>query len=115
MEEHVWTNVPQERMTALITRQAIHTANLTIARIQLLKGALVPLHHHVSEQVTTVESGSLACRMGGREIVLEAGHMLVIPPDLPHEVQALEDSFAIDVFAPRREDWIRGDDAYLRK
>jgi quercetin dioxygenase-like cupin family protein len=115
MEEHVWADVVEERMNALLARQAIHTANLTIARIQLRKGALVPLHHHVSEQVTTLESGRLACRMAGREIVLEAGHMLVIPPDLPHEVEALEDSFAIDVFAPRREDWIRGDDAYLRK
>ena len=115
MEEHVWTDVPEERMNALVTRRAIHTANLTIARIRLLKGALVPLHHHVSEQVTTVESGRLVCRMAGRGIILEAGGVLVIPPDLPNEVEALEDSLATDVFAPRREDWIRGDDAYLRK
>ena len=115
MEEHVWTDVPEERMNALVTRRAIHTANLTIARIRLLKGALVPLLHHVSEQVTTVESGRLVCRMAGRGIILEAGGVLVIPPDLPHEVEALEDSLATDVFAPRREDWIRGDDAYLRK
>ena len=26
----------------------------------------------------------------------------------------LEDSLAVDLFAPVREDWIRGDDAYLR-
>ena len=115
MEEHVWTDVPEERMNALVTRRAIHTANLTIARIRLLKGALVPLHHHVSEQVTTVESGRLVCRMAGRGIILEAGGVLVIPTDLPHEVEALEDSLATGVFAPRREDWIRGDDAYLRK
>jgi hypothetical protein len=29
-------------------------------------------------------------------------------------VEALEDSLVLDVFAPRREDWLRGDDAYLR-
>jgi len=29
-------------------------------------------------------------------------------------VEALEDSLAVDVFSPVREDWIRGDDAYLR-
>jgi unsaturated pyranuronate lyase len=28
---------------------------------------------------------------------------------------ALEDSMAVDLFTPQREDWIRGDDAYLRK
>ncbi len=40
---------------------------------------------------------------------------LRIPPDVPHSVEALEDSVAVDLFSPRREDWIRGDDAYLRK
>jgi hypothetical protein len=30
-------------------------------------------------------------------------------------VEALEDSLATDLFTPAREDWIRGDDAYLRK
>jgi hypothetical protein len=29
-------------------------------------------------------------------------------------VEALEDSVVLDAFSPRREDWIRGDDAYLR-
>ena len=29
-------------------------------------------------------------------------------------VEALEDSVAVDLFAPVREDWRRGEDAYLR-
>jgi hypothetical protein len=29
-------------------------------------------------------------------------------------VEALEDSQATDLFSGRREDWISGDDAYLR-
>ena len=31
-----------------------------------------------------------------------------------HTAVALEDSEATDLFMPAREDWIRGDDAYLR-
>jgi quercetin dioxygenase-like cupin family protein len=53
-------------------------------------------------------------RIAGEERVLRAGDALVIPPDVPHTVEALEDSLAVDLFSPRREDWIRGDDAYLR-
>jgi hypothetical protein len=30
-------------------------------------------------------------------------------------VEALEDCVALDLFSPRRDDWLRGDDAYLRK
>jgi quercetin dioxygenase-like cupin family protein len=115
MEDRTWQNTPEERLNPLITRRVFHTPNLTIARIHLAKGAIVPLHHHVSEQISTVESGCLAFRLDGREILLQAGHMLDIPSGLPHEVEALEDSIATDIFSPRREDWIRGDDAYLRK
>ena len=37
-----------------------------------------------------------------------------IAPHVPHRVDALEDSVAMDLFAPVRADWLRGDDAYLR-
>ena len=37
------------------------------------------------------------------------------PAHMPHEAVALEDTVDIDFFAPRREEWIRGDDAYLRQ
>jgi quercetin dioxygenase-like cupin family protein len=51
---------------------------------------------------------------GGEQIV-SAGQSIVLPPHMPHGVEALEDSLVVDVFAPAREDWIRGDDAYLRR
>ena len=41
--------------------------------------------------------------------------MLVIPPHMPHKVEALEDTDVTDIFSPVREDWLRGDDAYLRR
>jgi quercetin dioxygenase-like cupin family protein len=40
--------------------------------------------------------------------------VLQISGNEPHGVEALEDSVAFDLFSPVREDWIRGDDAYLR-
>jgi len=41
--------------------------------------------------------------------------ILLIPANVPHKAVALEDTVDIDFFAPRREDWIRKDDAYLRR
>jgi hypothetical protein len=43
-----------------------------------------------------------------------AGESVVIPSEVPHAVEALEDSVVLDVFSPVRDDWVRGDDAYLR-
>ncbi len=118
MDQYNWATVPREEMNEKTVRQVVHTETMTIARILLRQGALVGMHHHENEQVTMMKSGALRFIFGGdqagREIVVREGDVLRIPPNLPHMVEALEDSMATDLFSPRREDWIRGDDAYLR-
>jgi quercetin dioxygenase-like cupin family protein len=109
-----WSEVPVEQMNASISRQMIHAETMTVARIRLRKGGVVPLHQHPNEQISTVESGLLRFVVSGEERTLRGGETLTIPPNAPHLVEALEDSLAVDVFSPVREDWIRGDDAYLR-
>jgi quercetin dioxygenase-like cupin family protein len=115
MERYNWTAIAEEKMNPLLSRWVIHTEQMTIARLWLGKGAVVPSHKHSNQQVTMLKSGSLRFDMAGESIVLNAGEVLVIPPDVPHLVEALEESMATDLFTPSREDWIRGDDAYLRK
>ena len=61
-----------------------------------------------------MQSGALRFDLDGQEIVVRAGDALRIPPHAVHGVETLEDTVAIDLFTPPREDWIRGDDAYLR-
>jgi quercetin dioxygenase-like cupin family protein len=115
MERYNWTAIPEEKMNPFLSRWVIHTGKMTVARLWLQKGAVVPLHQHVNQQVTMLRSGALRFEMGGESFVLNAGEVLVIPPDMPHRVEALEESMATDLFTPQREDWIRGDDAYLRR
>jgi unsaturated pyranuronate lyase len=115
MTQYDWNSMPPEQLNPLIVRRAVHTENLTIARLQIAKDAVVPEHSHVNEQVATVERGALRFHIGGREVVLQAGQSLAIPSNVPHSVVALEDTTVVDIFSPRRDDWIRGDDAYLRK
>jgi quercetin dioxygenase-like cupin family protein len=69
----------------------------------------------VNEQITTMESGRLRFIFDDQELVVQTGDSLQIPSNVPHRVEALEDSVALDLFSPTREDWIRGDDAYLRR
>jgi|SRR5579872_447912 len=110
-----WDTVAAEQMNPLLARQVIHSQAMTIARLSLKKAAFVPEHSHSNEQISFVEVGRLRFVLGGEEQIVIAGQILRIPPDVPHSVEALEDSVAMDVFSPRREDWIRGDDAYLRR
>ncbi|MCC6343300.1 MAG: cupin domain-containing protein [Bryobacterales bacterium] len=115
MQVQRWNQTEVEQMNGSIGRQVLHGSNITVSRLILKKGGVVPVHHHINEQITTLLEGRLMFLMDGKEVLLEAGESLVIPPNVPHRVDVLEDSIALDVFAPVREDWIRGDDAYLRK
>lgn len=111
---HRWADIEPEQMNALVTRQYLVGSNVMLSRIVLKQGARVPSHHHVHEQISHVVEGALIFMLDDQEIVVRAGEILCIPPHIRHEVIAREDSVALDIFNPPREDWIRGDDAYLR-
>lgn len=109
-----WLEEPVEELSPTIGRQVIHTETMTIARIALARGAVVPLHRHANEQITTVLEGRLRFLVGGEERIVAAGESVTLAANEPHQVEALEDSLALDVFSPVRDDWLRGEDAYLR-
>ena len=115
MKLYGWHGMESEQLNPLVARKAIHGANLTIARLEIRKGAVVPEHSHINEQVAMVETGALKFFIEGGEHIVRSGECMAIPPNVPHAVEALEDTTVTDVFAPAREDWIRGDDSYLRK
>ena len=115
MTRYNWASVEREQLNPLFWRQVIHGEKITIARIELGKGCIVPEHAHLNEQISMVKKGRLLFRIAGSELTLEAGDVLQIGAHEPHSVEALEDCQVMDVFSPPREDWRRGDDAYLRK
>jgi quercetin dioxygenase-like cupin family protein len=114
VDAFVWDAEPVEPLNDKIGRQMVNGEAMTLARIMLASGAIVPEHSHENEQIATVVVGRLRFQLGNEEAIVAAGESVVIPGNVPHRVEALEDSVVFDVFAPRREDWIRGDDAYLR-
>lgn len=114
MRVHRWENAEAVQMSERITRQMIVGSEAMLARIVLRKGAIVPTHSHVSEQFSIILEGALKFLVEGKEFVARAGDIVEIPSKVPHYAEALEDTIDLDVFAPPREDWLRGEDAYLR-
>ena len=115
MEAIAWEEMELERLNEKITRQMTSGGSSTVARVLLARGAYVPRHSHVNEQVTMILAGCLKFLFDdGREVCVRPGQVLVIPSGVPHAAEAVEDTVDIDFFTPRREDWIRKDDAYLR-
>ena len=108
-------DLPVEQVNPLLDRQLVTGQRSMLARIILRKGCLVPLHSHDNEQITYVLEGALKFQIQGREIVVAAGEVLVIPSQVPHSAEALEDTVDLDIFCPPREDWLQKTDSYLRK
>ena len=113
-----WADIPEERVTDVISRKLITGDAMMIAQVFLKKDALVPQHSHHHEQITFIVSGALHFSIGAdraREVVVRAGEVLHIPSNVPHEARALEDTLDVDVFSPPRQDWLDGTDTYFRK
>jgi quercetin dioxygenase-like cupin family protein len=109
-----WEEIEVEQLNPLIGRQFVVGADTMLARVLLKKGAVVPLHQHPNEQISYILEGALKFFIDGKEIVVGAGEVLCIPPNMPHEAHALEDTVDLDIFNPPRQDWIDRNDAYLR-
>lgn len=109
-----WHEIKEEKLNEKITRKLAVGQNEMIGRLRLAKGAAVPPHKHLSEQITMVMSGALKFTIEGKDIDVRAGEVLVIPPNVVHSAIALEDTDDIDSFSPLRIDWLTGDDAYLK-
>ena len=108
-----WDELGLEKVTEMISRKVVTGEREMLAQIYLKKGAIVPMHNHESEQITYVLQGALRFLIEGEQITVREGEVLVIPSWLPHQAEALEDTFELDVFSPIRQDWLDKTDSYF--
>lgn len=59
---------PVEQTSELLQRQYLSGSNATFVKWTAKKGAVVPLHHHVNEQITWITHGSAEVYSQGRKI-----------------------------------------------
>jgi quercetin dioxygenase-like cupin family protein len=115
---HRWNDMPKEKVTDEIARRVIVGERMMLAHVYLAKGSIVPKHSHENEQLTYILEGALKFWIGedgAQELVVRAGEVLVIPSNVPHKAEALEDTLDVDVFCPPRQDWLDGTDHYFHR
>ena len=77
-----------------------------LARFHLKKGSELPSHTHPHEQTGCLISGRMRLHIAGRTCEAWPGDSWTIPGDVEHSAQILEDSVAIEVFSPVREEFL---------
>ena len=118
VQHYRWDAMPLENVTEQLDRRIITGDRMMLTHVYLKKGCIVPQHSHDNEQLTYILKGSLKFWIGDNgeeELTVRAGEVLVIPSNVKHKAEALEDTLDVDVFCPPREDWLNKTDDYLRK
>ena len=113
-----WSELPKEKLNDKLDRRMLNGERVMLAHIYLRKGCTVPRHFHENEQLSYILEGAMRFHVGPNgeeEVVVRAGEVLVLPSNLPHSAEALEDTLSLDVFSPPRQDWLDGTDSYLRQ
>ncbi len=104
--QYRWEEVAQDHPVPLLHRRLIKGNEMLLAMIELEKGCTVGLHHHDSEQIAYVISGHVRWGVGDpgtperREFEMRGGEVLHLPSNLPHQIEALEESQILDMLAP---------------
>ena len=113
-----WDSMKKERVSDMLERRLITGDRMMLAHVYLKKGCIVPKHSHENEQLTYILEGALKFKIGedgAEEVVVSAGEVLLIPSNVPHMAEALEETLDVDVFSPPRQDWLDKKDDYLRR
>jgi len=90
-----------------ITRQTlVYGPQTLMTEFRLERDSVLPRHAHPHEQTGYLVAGRLRLTIGDETRDLEPGDSWCIPGDVAHSAVALEESVAVEVFAPVREDYL---------
>jgi len=77
-----------------------------MSEFRLSEGAHLPSHSHFHEQIGYLISGRIRFEIGGKTYEAAPGDSWCIPGDVLHSADILEDSLAVEVFSPVREEYL---------
>lgn len=97
--------IPSKEIMPGLHGKLVHTKNMSIVFWDVDKGAEVPEHSHMNEQVMHVIEGEFEFSLNGDTKVYQPGDIVVIAPYKKHSGQALTPCKLMDVFSPVREEY----------
>lgn len=84
----------------------VHGEKTLMTEFRLREGSDLPLHSHPHEQTGYLVDGYLILTIGDEKHDVLPGDSWCIPSGVPHGAKVIEDSIAVEVFSPVREDYL---------
>jgi quercetin dioxygenase-like cupin family protein len=95
-----------EVLEKIFRKTLVYGESTLMTEFRLGKGAVLPRHSHPHEQTGYLVSGRFDLTIDGETRRVEPGGSWCIPGNVEHSAIAGEDSVAVEVFSPVREDYI---------
>ncbi len=75
-----------------VTMYVTEAEKMTLSIVEMEPHAVIPEHAHPHEQVLVVLSGRVRMKIGGESYELGPREVAHMPPNVPHSLQAIEDT-----------------------
>lgn len=84
----------------------VYGDNTLLTEFRLEAGRVLPMHKHPHEQTGYLVSGHIVLIINGEQFDMKPGDSWAIPGNVEHGAEIIEDSIAIEVFSPVRQDYL---------
>jgi quercetin dioxygenase-like cupin family protein len=92
-------------MDGVSRKTLVYGVNMLLTEFKLEGSKTLLMHKHPQEQTGYLVSGHMILTIDGKPHDIKPGDSWSIPGNVEHGAQILEDSVAIEVFSPVREDY----------
>lgn len=99
-------DLPFRPLNKNVTSRIVSGEHLMFVEHQVKKGHVAIDDSHINEQFTLVLKGAVKFTLEGESHILKNGDALLIPSQVVHTCEVLEDSIVIEVFSPPRTEWL---------
>ncbi|MBN2234406.1 MAG: cupin domain-containing protein [Opitutales bacterium] len=95
-----------EPIKGICYKTLVHGNRTLLAEFLLTQNHKLPRHSHPHEQTGYLVDGHIVLTIGSESFDVWPGDSWCIPGNTEHEAFVMEDSTAIEVFSPVREDYL---------
>lgn len=99
------SSIPTKEIMPGFHGKLVHSDYMSIAFWEVDKGAEVPEHAHMNEQIMHVMDGDFEFTLDGDTQIYSPGDIVIIAPHKKHSGRALTSCKLMDVFSPTREEY----------
>jgi quercetin dioxygenase-like cupin family protein len=96
----------KQALPGIKMRTLVYGDNTLMTEVLLEKDSVLPKHSHPHEQTGYLVKGKMSLMIGAETFTVGPGDSWCIPGNTDHGANILEDSVAVEVFSPVREEYL---------